>query len=131
MTDIECSTAAAEFLDVQTANGETPSLYQLLARYWDRCEALRQAMIATDDTENGTSEREAADAAQTTVGEEVNEAACAICAFVPTQAYEARFKTFFVEMLVADNGGMDRTWARALLSSMQTLVAWRRGGAAS
>jgi hypothetical protein len=99
------STAAAEILDAQTGNGETPSLYQLLSRYWDRCEALAQAMNVTDRTKDGTPERETADAAQTAIGNEVNELACAICAFVPTRIHEARFKTSFVEMLMNDNGG--------------------------
>jgi hypothetical protein len=103
-----------------------------LANYWDRCEALVNAMDATNETAAGTDERKAADAAQTVVGNEVNEAACAVCAFVPTMPYEARTKTYFLEMLATDNcGTLDRTQILALLPSLSTLVACRREGGAA
>jgi hypothetical protein len=130
MNTTDASRATAEAMpDVQSENGKMPSLYRRLANYWDRCEALSKAMDATDETKAGTNERKAADVAQTFIGNEVNEAALAVCAFVPTMVHEARMKTNFLEKLATDNGGMlDKTWTRALLSSLPTLVAWRRKG---
>ncbi|MBX3584308.1 MAG: hypothetical protein KF810_20695 [Rhizobiaceae bacterium] len=103
----------------------SPSIYRLLATYWESYEALGAAMDAADDTDPRTPEREAADEVQRLAGEALDDAAVAICAFVPGHAHEARIKANFLTQLIGENGAMDRNWADALIGSLPRLYAQR------
>lgn len=99
------------------------AIYRLMATYWDRYDALSGAMDASDDTDPHTPEREAADQAQSLAGDALDDAAVAICAFIPEMAYEARIKADFLAFLIRENGGsMDRNWAGALVGSLSGLT---------
>jgi hypothetical protein len=120
------STAAAEILDVQTGNGETPSLYQLQAQYWLQYEEHDRAMKRADSAADGSAEEEEAEAAQYEASDRLHETGCAILALVPRYRYEARIKVRFAEHLAGDNNGtLESDEVTALLSSLSGLVAWR------
>ncbi|MBL8578118.1 MAG: hypothetical protein JNK47_12900 [Mesorhizobium sp.] len=99
-----------------------PSLYKLIATYWDRYDALCRAMDFTDSQPDGK-QKEKAFEKQFAVGAKLDEAACAICAFVPTSTFEARIKHGFVSDLMARNGRLEESEVDALLSSIEHVVA--------
>lgn len=114
--------------DTTTATGTArPSLYRLLADYWEKYDLLDLAMQETDATSSGTPEHEAAQIKQFEAGNRMDEAACAICAYVPVWQFEARIKAGFVAYLAKENcGGLDSEWASALIQSLPTLYAPKR-----
>jgi hypothetical protein len=103
-----------------------PTLYRLLATYWERYEALCVAMDATDETDLETPEHDAAFAAQRAAGELLNEAAVAICAFQPTWEYDARIKADFIDYLIRERSNLDKDLAEALVGSLRKLTVHRR-----
>lgn len=117
-----------ERMNTMAAAGTTrPSLYRLLADYWEKFDLLDLAMQETDAAQHGTSEREAAELRQFEAGEDLDSAVCAIFAYVPVWRFEARLKTDFVSHIAKENyGSLDREWVSALITSMPTLCAANR-----
>lgn len=111
---------------------EEPSLFRLIANYWDQYDILVSAMKATDMTMDGTPEREAADQFQCEAGESVAEAAINVCGYLPTWSWEAKVKSHFLNCLAdANAGNLTQDETRALLLAQPLLtVAARKGGAA-
>jgi hypothetical protein len=101
---------------------QAPSLYRLLATYWDRYNAVCAAMDAWDDTDPHTPEREVASEAQRVAGAHLEDATVAICAFLPENPHEARIKAAFLTHLMGENGALDRNWAEALVGSLPGLT---------
>jgi hypothetical protein len=118
--------AAHGYIAKSLAVTHETSFYHLMAIYWDRYESLDQAMDATDATDAGTPERSAAEARQFSAGDQLSEASCAICAYVPRRRMDARIKADFLRTLAAGNGGqLEKEEEAALLSSLSDLVAWQ------
>lgn len=94
-----------------TAGAANPSIYLLIAEYWTAYDFLM-------DVQDEGSEQEVA-ACQRLTATEV-----AICAYIPTRAYEARVKADFINRLAAESLGMlDRECTKALLATLPNLYA--------
>lgn len=89
----------------------TPSIYRLIADYWVAYDFL---MGVQDEG----SEQDIA------AGKRLTETEVAICAYIPTRAYEARVKADFINRLAdEDDGKLDRLCTAALLSTIPALYA--------
>lgn len=98
------------------SRAEEPSLYHLIATYWQRYDDLTKAMEVTDHSV--PSMKAAAQEAQFAAGDRLDEAAIAICAFVPTWRVDAQIKSDFIDSLYNRNGTLEDDELRALLTSM-------------
>lgn len=113
--------------NTEPAPAASLSIFRLIATYWEAYDRLDIAMQETDAVKDGTPEREAAEQKQFTAGDELDKAACAVCAYVPIYPFEARIKADFVAALARENGGtLDREWTSALLPSLPTLYDPKR-----
>lgn len=90
-------------------DASTPSIYLLIAEYWLAYDFLM-------DVQDDGSEQEMFACKRLTSAE------VAVCAYVPTRAYEARVKADFINRLVAENAGMlDKGCVAALLATLPSL----------
>jgi hypothetical protein len=109
---------------VPAAAEGVPLLPRLLASYWSHYAAVVEAMYDADCAPSGTAEHAAADERQMTEGGLLEEAAIAICAFLPRDAVDARTKTSFLADLARENSGcLSESETAALLSSLPHLIA--------
>lgn len=103
------------------------SIFRLIATYWEAYDRLDIAMQETDATKDGTPDRRFAELKQFEAGDEMDKAACAVCAYVPVYPFEACIKADLVAALARENGGtLDREWTSALLPSLPTLYDPKR-----
>lgn len=88
-----------------------PSIYALIAAYWTAYGFLMEV-------QDEGSEQEMAACRHLTATE------VAICAYIPTRAYEARVKADFINRLATESLGMlDRECTKALLATLPKLYA--------
>ena len=128
MTATISNTARPDNLD----GPDNSTLYRLLANYWICYDALDQSMSATDATAPDSPERADAEAYQMAAGDRLQEASIAICRFVPTRGFDARYKHDFLVTLTHVNGGsLVREEIEALLSSLPGLISPRQKGGAA
>ncbi|MGE0284078.1 MAG: hypothetical protein AB7P20_26165 [Rhizobiaceae bacterium] len=99
-----------------------PSLYALLANYWQCYDALSAAFAATDNasTEAEKSERQRK---QSVCSDILDGAAIAICAYVPTTLADARIKAAFVQEHSDRNDRLTDEEISALVDSIALVFA--------
>lgn len=101
----------------------SPSLYSLIATYWQRYDDLCIAMRHTDACESDTPEREAAYAAQFEAGGRLDEALLNACAFVPCTRVDAKIRAQFLSLVIEMDGGTaNEIVLKAILKSLPELV---------
>ncbi|TNM66483.1 hypothetical protein [Aliirhizobium smilacinae] len=101
----------------------TPSIYRLMATYWDRYDILAEAMWLSNRASDESAEHAAALDAQWQAGNDMDEAIVQICAFVPQKMEDARIKAKFVAAIAEDKGGtLEAPELAALIQSLPNLI---------
>lgn len=100
-----------------------PSIYALLAAYWQAQEEHSLAIDATDRAATGSAEEDAARAVQFAASDRAHEALLEICRFVPRLRFEAKHKHTFLTMALSE-GSMDDEAMAAMIEPIAKLVHW-------
>jgi hypothetical protein len=108
-----------------------PTLYRLIAVYWDRYASFDEETRKLEASEKDTPAYKKIEAAYSRASDRLTDSFAEVCGFLPKWKFEAKLKARFIEQVASDSGSdIEPEALAALLKATAQLVLPPKEGVA-